>query len=130
MKAIIQGYSNDKWFRNQDHSRLCHELLTLLFKVVPAKVKYETLGEMVHVPLATPERRLRTLHLMSRIFSRLSSDQIPCLYRVDFTEPMEPVMEPEATFLWKGEGGGGLKLDKVSIETPIFPSCQSYANLR
>jgi len=59
------------------------------FKVVPAKVKYETLGEMVHVPMATPERR------------------------ADFSEPIEPVVEPEATFVWKGERGGGLKLDKV-----------------
>ena len=27
------------------------------FRVVPAKVKYETLGKRVRVPLATPERR-------------------------------------------------------------------------
>jgi len=59
------------------------------FKVVPAKVKYESLGEKVHIPLATPERR------------------------ADFSEPLEPVVEPEATFVWKGEEGGGLKLDKV-----------------
>ena len=90
------------------------ELLTLLFKVVSAKVKYETLGEMVHVPLATPERRLQILHLMSRKFPRLSSVQI-FLYRADFSEPAEPVAEPEATFVWKGERGGGLKLDKVSL---------------
>jgi len=59
------------------------------FKVVPAKVKYESLGEKVHIPIATPERR------------------------ADFSEPLEPVVEPEATFVWKGEEGGGLKLDKV-----------------
>lgn len=58
------------------------------FKVVPAKVKYEGLGEKVHIPLPTPERR------------------------ADFSEPLEPVVEPEATFVWKGEEGG-LKLDKV-----------------
>ena len=26
-------------------------------------------------------------------------------------------MEPEATFVWKGEEGGGLKLDKVRVFT-------------
>ena len=77
---------------------------------MPAKVKYETLGEMVHVPLATPERRQQILEYFPDHL------QITFLiYRVDFSEPMEPVMEPEATFVWKGDGGGGLKLDKVSV---------------
>ena len=56
---------------------------------MPAKVKYENSGESVHIPLTTPQRR------------------------ADFSEPLEPVVEPEATFVWKGEAGGGLMLDKV-----------------
>ena len=45
------------------------------------------------------------------------SQYLNSLYRADFSEPLEPVVEPEATFVWKGEEGGGLKLDKVRVFT-------------
>ena len=48
--------------------------------------------------------------IITTIFHRLP----PISYRADFSEPIEPVIEPEATFVWKGEEGGGLKLDKVN----------------
>lgn len=45
-----------------------------------------------------------------RIYRGFSIKYIVC--RPDF-ESCEAVMEPEATFVWKGEGGGGLRLDRV-----------------
>jgi len=57
------------------------------FKVVPASVKYQALGEKIYVPLSSPERR------------------------ADFSEPGGPDFEPEATFVWKEKNG--LKLEKV-----------------
>ena len=65
-------------------------------------------------------------HLVPYITRLHVSQYLNSLYRADFSEPLEPVVEPEATFVWKGEGGG-LKLDKVRTEEhisipPIFPN--------